>query len=90
MNGEVPILETLSLFFIGILEEEIKNCTEVVNKELKDKLKKNVSSHIENVLQRVKMKLINLWDTLQWNCRTLEINRKKLSFQNEKTDYSQE
>ena len=60
MNGEVPILETLSLFFIGILEEEIKNCTEVINKELKDKLKKNMSSHIENVLQRVKMKLIYL------------------------------
>ena len=60
MNGEVPILETLSLFFIGTLEEEIKNCTEVVNKELKDKLKKNMSSHIENVLQRVKMKLIYL------------------------------
>ena len=31
MNEEVPILETLSLFFIGILEKEIKNCTEVVN-----------------------------------------------------------
>ena len=53
-------METLSLFFIGILEEEIKNCTEVINKELKDKLKKNMSSHIENVLQRVKMKLIYL------------------------------
>ena len=60
MNSEVPILETLSLSFISILEEEIKNCTKVVNKELKDKLKKNRSSHIENVLQKVKMKLINL------------------------------
>ena len=56
MSREVPILETLSLSFIGILEEEIKNCTEAVDKELKTKLKKNMSSHIENVLQRVKIK----------------------------------